>query len=132
MGDTADYDHGQPKPVPTSGPSMHDLVIEDIQERKDYGLNKYNSLLQAHNGRNFLKDLYEELHDATVYARGALVEQETVVKLVKKLLEGYLYMHDELYPESRKEVIVTAANLPGWLLDIHKEVLGDRFEYLAG
>ena len=83
----------QPLPVPNDGPSMHDLVgedlvamwpprrvaviIGDLQARKRLGLERYGSLLQAHNGRSALRDLYEELLDAAVYAKQ--VQEETVV-----------------------------------------------------
>lgn len=89
----------QPMPVPNGGPGMHDLVIqdilsrdprwdlsvgtarhirdrvaEDLLERKEFGLRKYKTMLQIGNGRDFLADLYDELQDATVYARGRLLE----------------------------------------------------------
>jgi len=130
MGNTPDYEHGEPKPISTSGASMHDLVISDITERKDFGLKKYDSLLQAYNGRNFLQDLYEELQDAIVYTRGALEEQEKVSVFFKGLLTGFVQLHDQVYPEKADQVIIrTEGNIPGWLLAINKEVLGDRFEH---
>lgn len=81
----------QPLPRPNDGPSMHDLVcadlwrdgaagkledaiIVDLQARKQLGLDRYKSLLQANNGRDAGLDLYEELQDAAVYAR-QLVEE---------------------------------------------------------
>lgn len=77
----------QQLPVPNDGPSMHDLVIADLQRypassdperqavidllaaRKRIGLERYGSLLQARNGRDARRDLLEELADAAVYAR---------------------------------------------------------------
>ena len=56
----------QPLPTPTGGPSMHDLVIADLRpeiderlitflrQRKELGLQRYGSALQAHNGRDAL------------------------------------------------------------------------------
>jgi hypothetical protein len=75
MGDTPDYEQGQPKPIPNELPSVHDLVSKDMQDRKAYGLRKYDSYLQAFNGRNFLQDAYEEALDLVCYLRGALEEQ---------------------------------------------------------
>lgn len=91
----------QAAPVPNDGPSMHHLVIadimsrdlrwdlgvgsarhirdkvaDDLQARRQLGLDRYGSLLQAHNGRNALRDLYEELQDAAVYARQRLAETD--------------------------------------------------------
>lgn len=89
----------QAPPVPNDGPSMHDLVIADIMSRpvswdlsygkasrlrdqvaddllarKQHGLNLYGSLLQAHNGRDALRDAYEEAQDLAVYLRQCLLE----------------------------------------------------------
>lgn len=133
MGDKPDYEHGQPKPVPNDGKSMHDLVSLDLQERKAYGLNKYQSLLQACNGRNFLQDLYEELQDAIVYTRGALQEQELVKFFVRSLLKAYVEVYDSAYPEDTDSILLRARKLPGWLESVVREELGDRFgfEYFA-
>jgi hypothetical protein len=98
MSNVADYSHGEPPPVANDGPSMHDLVIHDLiliisrkgeinnptmnsfislmTERKRFGLEKYNTVLQAFNGRNPLNDLVDELLDALVYAKQDIVEQE--------------------------------------------------------
>jgi hypothetical protein len=54
---------------------MQDLVIEDIEARKQTGIERYGTPLQAHNGRNVDLDLYEELLDATTYLRQKLVER---------------------------------------------------------
>ncbi len=81
----------QPLPVPSDGPSMHDLVcadlearwtarlspriVADMQARKQLGLERYKTLLQADNGRDSLLDLYEELEDAVAYAKQVQVER---------------------------------------------------------
>ena len=62
----------QPEPTSTDEPSAHDLVIADMAARKEFGLAKYGSLLQASNGRDNLQDLYEELLDACVYIRNEI------------------------------------------------------------
>lgn len=77
MGDVRDPATDQQLPVPNDGPSMHDLVAEDMMARKAHGLRKYNSLLQAFNGRSALQDAYEEILDLAVYLRQAIEEQET-------------------------------------------------------
>jgi hypothetical protein len=77
IGEKPDYEHGEPKPIPNSGTSMHDLVILDMLERKRFGLSKYGTLLQAHNGRKALRDAYEEILDLAVYLRQAIEEQDS-------------------------------------------------------
>ncbi len=82
----------QPAPIPTDGDSMHDLVchhvthspnfetgeklrmIAALNERKDIGLERYGTVLQAHNGRDFTLDAHDEIFDFVVYWRGVLEE----------------------------------------------------------
>jgi len=71
----ASYSVPEPKPVPNDNPSIHDLVIADIEDRKKFGVEKYGTLLQAGNGRKSLVDLYQELIDAACYCR-LLIEEE--------------------------------------------------------
>lgn len=53
-----------------------DLMVEDIKRRDEFGLQKYGTRLQPFNGRNPIKDTYEELLDAIVYTRAAIFEEE--------------------------------------------------------
>jgi hypothetical protein len=67
-------DGDQPLPTPNSNPTIHDLVAADLMGRQRLGIQRYGSPLQAHNGRSALRDLYEELLDASCYVRQALEE----------------------------------------------------------
>jgi hypothetical protein len=64
-----------PPPKKTDGPHIADLVLADILERKRIGMQRYGTPLQAHNGRNALRDAYEEALDLAMYLRQALEEQ---------------------------------------------------------
>lgn len=93
MGDVADYTI-QPKPLEVEGAvSSHDLVIEDIkaavlsypgcdelvadmQERKEFGLRKYGTVLHPDNGRDHTKDAYDEVLDLLVYLRTMMSEDD--------------------------------------------------------
>lgn len=83
MGDQTDYERtdrpatAQPAPIPRPElPAIHDLVIADLGERKDYGYRKYAVTLTARNGRDPLKDAYEEALDLCCYLRQAIEEHE--------------------------------------------------------
>lgn len=65
----------QPLPIPNGSRDIQSLVIEDIQRRREVGIRRYGTPLQAHNGRNALRDLYEELLDGAMYARQRLEEE---------------------------------------------------------
>ena len=83
----------QPLPVVNDSPFIQDLVIEDFEARKQTGIDRYGTPLQAHNGRNVDLDLYEELLDATTYLRQKLVERQdlndAVVGLTRLLEADY-------------------------------------------
>jgi hypothetical protein len=64
-------------PVPNGSPDIQSMVIADIEKRRELGISRYGTALQAHNGRDALLDLYEELMDALVYLKQLLVERET-------------------------------------------------------
>lgn len=63
-------------PIPNDQPAVWDLVMVDMKDRDQMGLQKYKTRLQPHNGRDFLKDTYQELLDAAVYIRGLLYERD--------------------------------------------------------
>ncbi len=69
-------DGDQPLPVRSDSPFMQDLVQADIEARKSVGLARYGTLLQAHNGRDFLRDAYEEALDLCIYLRGVMYERD--------------------------------------------------------
>jgi hypothetical protein len=69
-------DGDQPLPTQNDGPCVQDLVIADIEQRKVVGLQRYGTLLQPHNGRDALRDAYEEAIDLCQYLRQAIEERD--------------------------------------------------------
>lgn len=74
MSDVRDPETDQAAPVVNDNPFIQDLVALDIEERKQFGIRKYGTALQAGNGRNMLQDAYEEALDLVIYLRGLLAE----------------------------------------------------------
>ena len=70
----------QPPPKPNKLPAVWDLVISDMQERDQEGLEKYEVRLQPFNGRDVLVDAYEEALDLCVYLRQAIWERDNPSK----------------------------------------------------
>lgn len=64
----------QPGPQPASGDVWLE-VIEDMNRRRQMGIDKYGTPLQAGNGRNSLVDAYQEALDLVVYLRQAIIER---------------------------------------------------------
>lgn len=66
----------QPLPVPNGTPDIQSMVIEDIGRRRQTGIDRYGTPLQAHNGRDALRDAYEEALDLACYLRQAIEERD--------------------------------------------------------
>lgn len=52
------------------------IVIEDMRARNEFGTKKYGVPLRPFNGRDVLKDAYEEALDLAVYLRQAMYERD--------------------------------------------------------
>ena len=75
----------QPNPIQNDNPSIHDLVmvdlnpedrltINELKRRKIKGIETYRTILQANNGRDAFQDAIDELADAVVYLRQIIEE----------------------------------------------------------
>ena len=69
-------DIANPKFTHPTQAKIHVMFIEDIKLRDLTGAKKYGVRLQPFNGRNAIKDAYEETVDTVVYLRQAIYEQE--------------------------------------------------------
>lgn len=67
----------QPAPRATTSVPVWQLVVEDMRTRDQLGRARYGVPLQAHNGRDALRDAYEEALDLAVYLRQAIEERDT-------------------------------------------------------
>lgn len=65
----------QPMPEPNDRRAIQDMVIEDVQTRKQVGIQRYGTALQAFNGRDALRDAYEEALDLAIYLRQVIEER---------------------------------------------------------
>ena len=63
----------QSKPSPSHG-DITELVIADLKARRELGIRKYGTTLQAFNGRSALIDAYQEALDLAQYLRQAIEE----------------------------------------------------------
>lgn len=90
------YSTPEPLPIPNNNPSIHDLIIQDLQDRKQFGLDKYGTPLQFGNSRKTATDLYQELLDAACYSRLLIEENKALVKALLKMSSQYLKTEDNL------------------------------------
>lgn len=66
----------QPMPTPNGAESIQAMVRHDLNVRERVGIQRYGTSLQPDNGRDALRDLYEELLDAACYAKQLMVERD--------------------------------------------------------
>lgn len=70
-------DGDQPLPVKNDGEYVQHMVIRDVEARLKVGVERYGTGLQAHNGRDMLRDAYEEALDLATYLRGLIAERDS-------------------------------------------------------
>ena len=66
----------QPSPKRNSHPEVMKLFLKDLEERYQEGVRRYGVPLQPFNGRDPLKDAYEEAMDLALYLRQAIYERD--------------------------------------------------------
>ena len=66
----------QPSPVANDRAAVWPLVIMDMANRDQVGRDRYGVPLQPHNGRDALRDAYEEALDLCAYLRQAIMERD--------------------------------------------------------
>ena len=76
----------QPAPIPNDLPPVWSLVLADMAARDDLGRRRYGVPLQPHNGRDSLRDAYEEALDLVVYLRQAIYERDDRAEALKALV----------------------------------------------
>lgn len=72
----AGREHDQQLPEAGTGRPIHDLVSDDLASRLVVGIERYGKPLQANNGRDALRDAYEEALDLACYLRQAIAERD--------------------------------------------------------
>jgi len=53
-------------------------VMHDLMDRAKVGREKYGTYLKTNNGRDALMDAYQEMLDACMYLRQAIMEREVI------------------------------------------------------
>lgn len=100
----------QPLPTPGHGESMHDLVAEILQARKEIGIERYNSILQAFNGRDAGQDAIEEVLDLSVY----LMQWNVEMTWLRYKLNVLYNAHIARNTVTQSQIIHEIAEKMGW------------------
>ena len=95
----------QPLPTPNGNRDIQGLVIEDITARRQVGIQRYGTALQAHNGRDSLRDAYEEALDLAIYLRQVMEERDHPIPgVVLAELREEIRRKDDLIKEMRRQI----------------------------
>lgn len=81
----------EPKPVGGKGDVMREVIL-DIEGRITHGEEKYGQRVRAFNGRDAMRDLYQELMDALVYTKQNLMEGHDHDEQLQHLISEWGYM----------------------------------------
>lgn len=68
--------YDQPPPMPNDSPAIWTMVLSDMADRDQVGRMRYGTPLQPNNGRDALKDAYQEALDLCAYLRQAIYERD--------------------------------------------------------
>lgn len=63
-------------PTLNAAPSVQSMVMADLETRTQVGIERYGTALQPFNGRDALRDAYEEALDLAIYLRQAIAERD--------------------------------------------------------
>jgi len=66
----------QPLPIVNDARDIQSQVVDDINARRLVGIERYGTALQPHNGRDALRDAYEEALDLCMYLKQCIVERD--------------------------------------------------------
>lgn len=96
-------------PVPNESPSVQGMVRADLETREALGRQRYGTVLQPNNGRDALRDAYEEALDLSCYLRQAIAERprediDAAVSRLRTELVREIDSQDNLIVELRKQL----------------------------
>lgn len=66
----------QPLPQTNDRPFVADALKDYIEARKQTGIERYGTPLQPHNGRDALRDAFEEAVDLATYLAQVIIERD--------------------------------------------------------
>ena len=122
---------GQPSPIPNDKPALWPMVIEDFRSgfmrepemsiegyrnlvskivddmhaRDQFGRNKYGTPLQANNGRDSLKDSYEELLDAAVYLKQTIETWDIDAAAKGQFISSYCKLQKQIAIDTYRKTL---------------------------
>lgn len=75
----------QPDSIPNQSKPIVDSVIEELLKRKQLGIERYGVALQSGNGRDALRDAFEEQIDNLLYLKQYMIEKNEMAQQLESL-----------------------------------------------
>ena len=101
------------QPLPVGGREcVQDRLIEEIQRRRDLGVQRYGQPLMTHSGRDALRDAWEEAIDLTAYLTQMMMERADIVALLDRWLAQHSDEPGGALIASAREMLTGAAGVP--------------------
>jgi hypothetical protein len=126
MSDTRDPQRDQPLPTPGKQ-NVQQALIAALGERMEYGVRKYGTPLQTHNGRDALVDAWEEALDLLTYLTQMRLERGDTIGPVLPAGEFEPTCSAGLMPDNGDPVERCILNPVGHPDDYHLTVTGKRW-----
>jgi hypothetical protein len=104
----------QQMPIVNDRLSIQSMVRADLERREQVGIERYGTPLQAFNGRDAARDLYEELLDAACYSRQLI--EETVELRALSLEDERRLVEEQARCESLRSSLKHADTMIAMLL----------------
>lgn len=104
----------QPLPIKHfNAQDVQTAVVEEINKRRELGISRYGTALQPHNGRDGLRDLYEELLDAVMYTKQVMLERPTEREAVYRKIDAERDRQHKMWGEQNHPNF--SDNIQNWL-----------------
>jgi hypothetical protein len=79
------------------------LVLVDMRERDQLGRERYGMPLTTYNGRDHVVDAYQEMLDAAVYMKAAMIEDDGVPQtMYMRLLDDVAFLRQRIEERRRR------------------------------
>lgn len=78
----------QPDPMPNERIDVFTRVIDDLETRREHGIETYGVALQAFNERDQGRDAYEEVLDLVVYLRALREEYDEICGAARAVVDS--------------------------------------------
>ncbi len=94
----------QPIPIPNDHTDIQTRLIALIKERRQIGIDSYGTALQPFNGRDCLRDSFEEDLDLTIYLPQVMIDRDLKREQVEERIAVLICQGKARYRDAPPEI----------------------------